>query len=79
MQKTPYGFYFNKILGIVPPKNQLCSYLINEKTIQLNKPLVIITYDGVFGFKYINPKIGVDWFLNTGKTDSRHNEYYTAS
>lgn len=45
----------------------------------LHLPLIVVVYENLLTFQYINLKTGVDWFGATGKKDPHPSKRYRAS
>lgn len=60
LDNSQYQYYFQKILSIKPPKNDVLPLFLNDN--MLDKPLLIANYEGFLGFDLKNPNMGVDWF-----------------
>lgn len=77
LEKSQFQYYFNKILSIKPPKNDVLPLYLNSNT--TGKPLLIIVYEGILGFDYKDPKAGVDWFLKNKLPDRLISQHLRAS
>ena len=77
LEKSQFQYYFNKILSIKPPKNDVLPLYLNQKT--TGKPLLVLVYDGILGFSYKDPKAGVEWFLRNKLPDRLISQHLRAS